>query len=424
MPEMAQTINYQSPMRPMLPIICSDKKYPKLKAQDYENFVKKMKKHFSRIDSEGKNKTFYTELDLTRALKERNKSLINTILYKQSSYSDWFSDYFNAAFDILGDDFGMYLSAKLHTQALNVKRILNSFNSSLTDSYLHARRATSSKSLAWIINKYGLRIIYGKQPTMEEINKTLTICRECDSPEFVKAVCSVVPVDYNLLYTQCLQSKSAKVLSSIADRLDKDQVYNFMKRVNNKCLAKVFVELKMYENYKILETQNFIEICQELIDTCIMSQKEICELAVRENSLWTLKQFFKVEYFFENPMLYNCPFSHNLIIEQTGGLLLTQDFTNDLILWNMFCDQNSLNFLRLDHNGGVKQSTQDFVYHCIYYKGYDTDSSYRNWLKKRLPEIYENLQTRHIKEIKNTLQLNLPHVCDDILFCCIFPYAM
>ncbi len=415
----------------------------------------------------------YSEKDLISALQSKNKKLIQRIISRPLLYTetsdakylcnhnttkDLFNTYFNTAFDILGDDFGLYLSCKPDKKPLNAFAITN--------------RKQDSSSFSWIYTKYNtLYPIYGFHPTQEQIQETLEICASKDAPEFIKTVKKDVNINWNRIFETCLKHKSTRTFQEILEFLSRKQMQRFISNVECKNSGNIVLQYRLdkiqpNENFNWMVSVNNLDICDALIQSNECTEINICTLAIecysntfhvyttqgqleqRERSQLVIKKYFRPEFYFKipketiryytaKPLTYfeinyapNCE-TIDTLIRELQPYFFTPVFEHADILFREFCKL-------FETRRNLPQHAEDFLQHCVYYTGCEVDC-YKcknvaifnhtryctcNYVFKRTHmQIIETCQSRREADLCKIIYncLTEINVCDDIINSCIIP---
>ena len=375
------------------------------------------------------NITDYSVEDLMHALNTKNKKQLKKIMHRAEHYTDmftghWFNRYFITAFEILGDSFGMYLSCKPHNKPLDVSEILR------------YSKKKDSTVFSWIYNKHqSLYSIYGKQPTLADIQETVNIFCRYDSPEFISSVRNHVSIDWNSVFKTCLNAKSIKVFESILDYLTRKQMQSFITSVKFPNAGNIVFKYRLYktepcEYFNIMRTPNTFDIYKLFIDNNLFTELQVCKMAMVNRNGDLVNKYFNPQVFFEFPNETINYFEHRLteLLVVLEPWFFTMDFQYDDILFNTFCKQYS----RVNE---LSQLQKDFVEHCIYYKGVEFNCSRcttRNFsmycnctvgFRNRHSKLIEAFEIKRQIELTEILDKCLTecNVCDDIIFDCLLP---
>ena len=304
--------------------------------------------------------------DLKQYILNKNKLKIKSIL---SIYPEWFNDNLIYAFDILKDDFGMYLSAKKHKKPLDYSNIISNKRTDI---------------LNWILNKYdtlypifGSNSIYINRFNNHKFRQFIWDCIDTDSGEFLKNLDSKFEIIDNLipinrLYQICFNKKLSNIFITFIKyfkywNIEEYLLYN---RVPN--AGQIALEHDMYyEKFIEKKSPNVLDVLKAYKNLAIFDVKKIVLCAIYERNSTVYFEYFKKEHYFDYDI-------HTLIRKRDlNGIFIKHVLENNRVLtdsqtkflWFDLCYllyKYNYNFDNIIHHQIIKQ----FIEYCIYTKNY------------------------------------------------------
>ncbi len=232
--------------------------------------------------------------DLKQNILDKNKSKIKSIL---STHINWFNDNLIYAFDILKDDFGMYLSAKRHKQPLDYFNIINNKRTDI---------------LNWILNKYntlypifGSNSVYCNNFNNPKFRNFIWSCIDTDSAEFVKnlydkydIIDNLIPI--NKLYQTCFKNKLCNIFTTFIKyfgnwNIEEYLLYNYVPNA-----GKIALEyLISYERFIEKKSPNVLDVLNAYKNLPIFNVKNIILCSIRAFNSIVYFEYFKPEHYFD-----------------------------------------------------------------------------------------------------------------------------
>jgi hypothetical protein len=350
-----------------------------------------------------KQPKLYTIDDLNQNILNKNKSKIKSIL---STHINWFNDNLIYAFDILKDDFGMYLSAKRHKQPLDYFNIISNKRTDI---------------LNWILNKYntlypifGTNSVYSNNFNNPKFRNFIWSCIDTDSAEFVKnlndkyeIIGNLIPI--NKLYQTCFKNKLNNIFTTFIEyfsnwNIEEYLLYNYVPNAGKIALEYLmfinpYKNLPNFDNWNIKEyifyqhirnpaktalnnqilydrfiekkSPNVLDVLNAFKNLPIFNVKHILLIAINSLNSTVYFEYFKTEHYFDYDINYIISIRNlngvfiKYIIENTN--ILTEYQTK--ILWFDLCyllyNDNYHSNNILEH-----QIIKQFIEYCLNTKFY------------------------------------------------------